>query len=385
MKNTEKKPSLFFAALLILVGIAFLFQNLGWIQGNIWEKIFSLWPLLIIMLGINDLIRNRGIVGPTITIGLGAVFLANTLNILQWNSWMSAFQLWPIIIIAVGLEIFIGRKNILLSAIGVGLTLSLLAIGIWYSGGQIGAPASETRVEREDVSFVDEEIAYPLDDAQSALVEIDSSLGKLSIESLSDDENFIEGNLYTVEEETIRQNFDIKDERILYSLSSDWDTGVSPSFSNYDKEHLSWELYLSEEIPLDLSVSLGIGESTLDLSDLQLDELYLNVGIGETQVELPEGRYQAEIEGGIGQTVVTLPDEGQIKLNVDGGIGEIVIYIPEDMVAKIYVDRGIAGLSVPEDYIQEEDMYISPNYRDGKNYLELYIDQGIGNISVREK
>jgi hypothetical protein len=385
MNNTEKKPSLLFAAILIIVGIAFLFQNLGWVQGNLWEQLYSLWPLLIILLGVNELVRRRSIVGTSITIGIGAVLLANNLNILHWDSWISAAKLWPIIIIAIGLEIFIGRKQIFLSALGVAITLSLFALGIWYSGGQIGTRKLESQPPRNAENFFKKSIAYPLEDAESAQVEIDSSIGEVLIEALSDSENFIEGDLYSVEEEKIRQNYDIKDDKILYSLSSEWDTNVSPSFSNFDKEHLSWELYLTDEIPLDLSVFLGIGESELDLSDLQIDELYLSVGIGETQLTLPDGQYQAQIEGGIGQSVITLPNEGQIKLNVEGGIGEVVIYIPEDMVAKIYVDRGISGLSIPEDYIRQEDIYVSPNYREGKNYLELYVDQGIGNISIREK
>ena len=134
-----------------------------------------------------------------------------------------------------------------------------------------------------------------------------------------------------------------------------------------------------------MDIALGVGESDLDLSDLEVTEISLNIGVGQTQIELPEGEYQAYVEGGIGQTTVTLPDEGQIKLNVDGGIGEIVIYISKDMAAKIYINRGISSLTIPSGYIQNEDVYTSPNYDEGDDYLELYIDQGIGNISIREK
>ncbi|NQU30711.1 MAG: hypothetical protein HQ525_08600, partial [Anaerolineae bacterium] len=95
--------------------------------------------------------------------------------------------------------------------------------------------------------------------------------------------------------------------------------------------------------------------------------------------------YQASVEGGVGQTTVTLPDEGQIKLNVEGGVGEIVIRIPKDMAAQIHVDRGIVGLNIPSGYIQSGDIYTSPNYDKAKDHLELYLEQGIGSISVREK
>jgi len=144
-------------------------------------------------------------------------------------------------------------------------------------------------------------------------------------------------------------------------------------------------LDLTKEIPLDLNISLGVGESDVELSELEIANLDLSIGVGQTKVELAAGEYQADVDGGVGQTIITLPDEGQIKLNVSGGVGEIVIYIPEDMEAKIYVDRGIAGFSAPSGYTQDEDSYISPNYDGADDYIILNLDQGIGNISIREK
>lgn len=382
--NQSKRPSLFWAFILITVGVAFLFQNLGFVNGSVWDTLFRLWPLLIILLGFNDLIRNRVIVGPTLSIGIGSIFLASNLGYLNWGAWMTMLRLWPILIIAIGLEIFIGRKNIWFSAIGVGLSLSLLAAGMWFSGGITGNNRVVT--PRTGIQVVGEEIEQPLEKtAKSANVIINASLGELTVDSLSDSANFIEGEIYSVEEEQILQDYEFSKGKITYSISSDWEPNKPDSFFGFDEKRLSWNLSLTDKIPLNLDIALGVGESDLDLSDLEVTEISLNIGVGQTQIELPEGEYQAYVEGGIGQTTVTLPDEGQIKLNVDGGIGEIIIYISKDMAAKIYINRGISSLTIPSGYIQNEDVYTSPNYDEGDDYLELYIDQGIGNISIREK
>ncbi|MCP4141888.1 MAG: hypothetical protein GY755_16705 [Chloroflexi bacterium] len=379
--NHKSGSGLLFPFILIAVGVAFLFQNLGLIGGSLWDVLVRMWPLLLIVVGLNDLIRTRGVVGPTLMIGLGAIFLANNLNMLQWDSWMAILRLWPVLIIAIGLEIFIGRKNIWLSAVGVGGALALLVGGLWLSGGVLGV---EGVVPTGDI-LVSEEIEQPLDDAEFAEINIDSSIGALSVDSLSNDENLIEGKIFSVEREIIRQDYEKDGDEISYYLSSDWKTGAPTSFTGYEKERLSWDLALTQEIPLDLNIDLGVGESTMDLAELEIVDLDLSIGVGQAKVKLPAGEYRADVDGGVGQTIITLPDEGVIKLNVSGGIGEIVINIPEGMEAKIYVDRGIAGFSAPSGYIQDENSYISPNYDDAENYIILNLDQGIGNISIREK
>ena len=379
--NNNNRAGLLWPFILIAVGIAFLFQNLGLLSGSIWDNLIRFWPLLLILLGLNDLTRTHSIVGPTLTIGLGTIFLANNLGFLSWNSWMAILRLWPVLIIAIGLEIFIGRRNIWLSTLGVGVALSLLAAGLWLSGGLIGTEG----IAHTGITVLSETIEQPLDKAESAQVRIDSSVGKLIVDSTSNDDTLIEGKISSIEQETIYQEYEIDGNEIIYYLGSDWESRNINSFADFDEQSLSWDLNLTEEIPLDLNISLGVGESDLDLSNLQITELDLSIGVGQTSVKLPNGEYEAYIDGGVGQTLVTLPDEGQIQVQVDGGIGEIVIYIPEDIAVKIYVDRGIAGLTIPSGYTQNGDVYTSPNYDEGEDYLELHLDQGIGNIAVREK
>ena len=378
--NHSHRPNILWPAILIVVGLAFLFQNLGLLGSNLWDSIFKFWPLLLIVLGINDMVQSRGIVGPTMTISIGAIFMASNLGFLGWDSWMTIWRLWPVVIIAIGLEIFLGHKNIVLSMFGVALSLALLAGGLYLSGGISGVksqlPVGEVVTGRD--------IEQPLDDAKTAQIRIDSSVGELTVSALDGSQNLIEGTIYSVERETILESYKMTGSTIDYYLHSEWQPGGINNF-NGKTQRLSWDLALSPEIPLDLNISLGVGESTLDLSDLQVSAIDLNIGVGQTTVTLPVGEYQAYVDGGVGQTSIELPAEGQIKLDVQGGVGEIVIYLPTDMAAKIYVDRGIAGLSVPSGLDKNEDTYTSPNFDSAENWVEIHLDQGVGNIAIREK
>ena len=59
----------------------------------------------------------RGIVGPTILIGAGAVLLLNTTGLVDWDIWAIMWRLWPVILIAIGLDILIGRRSLAGSAL----------------------------------------------------------------------------------------------------------------------------------------------------------------------------------------------------------------------------------------------------------------------------
>ncbi|MBI4201495.1 MAG: hypothetical protein HY532_00070 [Chloroflexi bacterium] len=100
-----------FAAGLILLGILFLIANLGLFDITAGGVVSTLWPLVIIALGLWKLATDRGVglAAPAILIGLGVVFLLASLDILPWGS------SWPLVIIVIGLAILLQgvqlRKN----------------------------------------------------------------------------------------------------------------------------------------------------------------------------------------------------------------------------------------------------------------------------------
>jgi hypothetical protein len=70
---------------------------------------FSIWwPMLLIALGTWKLAQRQGrrAVGPLVLITIGAIFLIDNLNFFWW--WRMG-NLWPLILIAVGLGMMMGR------------------------------------------------------------------------------------------------------------------------------------------------------------------------------------------------------------------------------------------------------------------------------------
>jgi N-terminal domain of toast_rack, DUF2154 len=87
-----------------------------------------------------------------------------------------------------------------------------------------------------------------------------------------------------------------------------------------------WDITMNDEVPTDLMVQLGAGESDLDLDSLTLTGVDLKMGAGKTTVDLT-GDYakgfDASIEGGVGQATVLLPSEIGVKAKAAGGLGGV--------------------------------------------------------------
>src|SRR5215204_3059951 len=87
-----------------------------------------------------------------------------------------------------------------------------------------------------------------------------------------------------------------------------------------------WDISMNDEVPTELMVQLGAGESALDLDSLTLTGVDLQMGAGKTTVDLT-GDYaqdfEASIEGGVGEATVLLPSEVGVKAKAEGGLGKI--------------------------------------------------------------
>jgi len=93
--------------------------------------------------------------------------------------------------------------------------------------------------------------------------------------------------------------------------------------SNYKNE---WELLFNDTVPLDLEITLGAGESILELADLNLESFELRMGAGASTIDLSgllKHDLPVSIQGGVGELTVILPPETNINAEVTGGLGEI--------------------------------------------------------------
>src|SRR5215212_229603 len=87
-----------------------------------------------------------------------------------------------------------------------------------------------------------------------------------------------------------------------------------------------WDISMNDEVPTDLVIRVGAGESNLDLDSLTLMGVDVRMGAGKSTVDLTgvyTRNFDATIEGGVGQATVLLPSEIGVKAKAEGGLGKI--------------------------------------------------------------
>ena len=127
----KNRRSFFGPILLITIGLIFLGNNLGLIPGEGWELIWRLWPVLLIIGGLNDLVRREGVAWPMLLIGAGVFFLLNNFGPRVWISWTQIIRLWPVLLIAAGIDLVFKGESIWFTVGGIILTMVLIAGSIW--------------------------------------------------------------------------------------------------------------------------------------------------------------------------------------------------------------------------------------------------------------
>lgn len=297
---------------------------------------------------------RSGLVGPTILIGLGVIFLLNNLGILGWEVWGALLRLWPLALIAVGLDLMFGRRSILGSLLVVVLMLAVAGGALWYLNAWPGtAPGLTT-----------EAISQPIGQADRANVSITMGVGSLSVGALTESSDLIAGTISHSSREQLVREFNVSGGVASYALRVDGKDDWAMSFDNRGGRGPIWDLRLNTGVPMQLNLATGAGQSTIDLERLRLENLKISTGVG--------------------QTTITLPQSGRLSAKIDGGVGQTTIKIPAGMAARVTASAGIGQVRMPDSFSRQDRTYTSPGYDTAENQIELTVSGGIGSIVVQQ-
>lgn len=340
--------SLFWPLVLIILGLVFLAYNLGMLTDDVWSTLIKLWPLLLVLIGLDGLLNRSGVVGPSLMIGLGIIFLLNNFGYLVLDVWQVVLSLWPVLLIAIGFDILIGRRSWLLSLIGVVVVLGILIGAIGLMGGTVYAAQGQ-------------EIRYPLEGVERAEMNFDIPLGTMTLKESAEPDVLLVGNVPEGGGITVQHQIQVQSGTAAFKLGAEGAFVAVPGITSPYR----WEFQVAPQVPLDLKVSQGVGSVNLDLSQLELNDLVASIGAG--------------------QITVALPGDQSFSASLSGGMGQVVVIVPEGTGLRISSGTALAAFSAPEDYERSGNVYTSPNYATAENQIDLELGMAIGSVVVKEQ
>jgi len=319
----RRPPSLFWPIILIGAGVVLILANLGWLPDLSWGVIWRLWPLLIIALGVDLLIGRRSVVGAIISavllLGLiGGIVLvaAFSQNIPIVSDWIQPFELPE-----------------------------------WF----------------QQTEFNTRHVEYSLAGVERATVYIDWTSVPGYLSALEDSPNLIEGDVDYLGELTF--DVSVRGDQANVKLDSR-SIGIrlwAPDLG--DRTDKRWDVELSPDVPLDLTLDAGSGPCDFDLAGLQVSGLVLDAGSGPVDLVLPSGSsFDAEIDGGSGPLTIVLPRNVGARVELDSGSGP---FSPDSRFELVRGKRSGDGT------------WETDNYDTAKHTITLELDQGSGPVNIR--
>ncbi len=124
-----------------------------------------------------------------------------------------------------------------------------------------------------------------------------------------------------------------------------------------------WNLHLSDEVPMDMSVNFGHGTSDLELSGLSLNHL--------------------EISQGTGVSVINLNDQWKhdLDVSIDSGATDITVRLPSAIGVRVEIDSGRTTVAA-SGLTQEGNVYTNAAYGVSDVTLHVIMNPGTGRIGL---
>ncbi|MGB4592601.1 MAG: DUF5668 domain-containing protein [Coriobacteriia bacterium] len=298
-------------------------------------------------------------------VAVGVILLANMLGYLPWGVWWNIASLWPLLLIAAGIDVIgKGTQNTWLRVLSSLLIIGGLAYGIFampVNGGWASVPLTVGVSQREVKAF---EYVEPHDAAvDNGTAFIKGGVGELTVKA---------GRVLASSEgkSPFDPEFDVgisgDAANVVMSMGSGpWVAPASPSGARLDA-------ILDRRVAWDLTLDSGVSEIDADLSGLTLTELDVKTGVSQGTIQF------GEVDGAL--------VDGGLPVTIDTGVSSVTIRFKEDQDVRVTVSSGLSSVKTGGDLSLvrrdgEDKVYETDGFSDSA-FWDVRIDAGISDVTI---
>lgn len=324
MRNDRIVPGV----ILILLGGLFILHNFGWLHVH-WENFGYLWPVFIIIGGVNLLLaHNRAPWATALRIGVVVAGFA----LIAFGNFGNRYHLWP------------GRN---------------ITFGHWNNDDN-SDDDDDTTSSREIVKVEGNSSFNQPYTNDARAVQLNVSGGATTY-TLNDTTN----QLFSANTKEFMGRYEFahrKEGDSLYVL--DFKMKENHGF-NMRKNQKSNEaiLKLNPNPVWDVNVGAGAAETNFDLSRFKVRKVRLKGGAATFNLKMGEPL-------------------ASTKINVETGMADVTIRIPKNAACRITKDTGLSSSNFEGFTKQGDDSYETPGYAAAKNKMQISIDAGLSSFKV---
>lgn len=353
----------------VIVGVVLIVLGALMLVGRYapWGYIIRLWPLIIVVGGVVEMFRPgsepviKRVASGIGTVVTGSVLLLNSLGVVPWSVWLNMLALWPLLLVALGIEL-LGKglkldwvralSNVLLI---LGLLYGVFVLGPEWRGGTFTfAPISG-----EAVSYSATAPHDPSARTGSAAIHVGAL--RLTVRA-GDSLASIKGNAPKTGSPDLSHSVVSGKAEVEVSDVTNG-TVILP----YPDRTLSVELDRAvawDELVLDV----GAADADVDLRDLEVSSVYANVGASNLRMRIGD-------------------EADKVRVDVSGGATAVTIRIPDDASVSLVSQSGLSSVSVPDDFEHVSGLPVLGEGRwskkgSGGPEIEIELKSGVSSIEI---
>jgi hypothetical protein len=297
-----------------------------------------------------------------ILISLGIVFLLNNLGYVPWGVWLRILSLWPVILVAIGIEKIFGKTRLSFLTILSPLLFIAAILGPTYfsAGSEFGPKLELGRVYRAPERY---QYSEDLDTSLTKITAIVQIRGG-DLKILSDTEKLISAELDYWKRKPIttyeHSGFDSSGTIEIRDSERGWKGWSWRAWGAKD-----WEIKLTDRIPINLRIYAKASEGELDLSGLKLKDLDLDIDAVNFDIKLGD--------------LVDL-----VNGRIESDASRLSLLIPKDIGLKIENHAKLTSTSFSQISILEYDnIYQTSNFDQASKKIVISLEGSVTRLVVK--
>jgi hypothetical protein len=260
--------------------------------------------------------RTRGLLFPLVLIGIGVIVLLANTGVLSQDALQRLADLWPLLLVILGLQLILNhtlpRQQATL--VGMGAAAVIVVAAVLYA---TLAPASSLGGARQA------DLTERLGGLSAATLDTDYSGATMEVQAGSLDNLLYKAHVdYPGGENP--PTFSLDHETGTLSIRESDGFSAFHLFGS-NRQHIL--ITLTDTIPWTIRIGGGAANIRLDLRNLQLSKVEIEGGASRVDAQLPapKGTVVLTVGGGASDLTLRAPAETQWRVSVSGGASAITI------------------------------------------------------------
>lgn len=299
--------------------------------------------------------RTRGgLIFPLVVIGVGVIVLLANLGVLSTAALNRLTDLWPLLLVILGLQLILNHTMPRQKATVVGLAAAVvivagaLAFAIWAPAGQFGTQHADASQRLGGLTAGTLDVSYGTSSLEIGTAGLGDAMYQVHVD-------------YPAGENPPTISVDQQSGTLGISQNG----SISP-FRLFGSNQRHLKVTLNNRIAWTIRLSGGISNGHLDLRELQLRNIDLSGGVSGVTIQLgpPKGTVRLQVSGGVSNLNVRAPSGSQWNLSASGG------------VSNLRIDGKRFGS-------QNEFQKQSPGYGSATDRFDVEVSGGVSNLDFR--